>query len=176
MSDGIEIRYKAHKFRRGELANIFKELPRRLRGPAVQHLAAFYLLKFRLYPHYKWVTRYRAYGMQAGGKGFFSAKQRKFVMAAIRDGRIQPGRSHRTMVAKNSWYVAGKGVRASLVNDAPHAMFLYHPVYQARQTGLVGWKTVDEMTDKYEPEALADLWEYVIKLADKELENIMTGR
>jgi hypothetical protein len=172
----LEIRYKSRKFRRGELADIVKELPRRLRAPALNHVAQFYLKKFRLYPRYKWVTRARAYGMQAGGPGFFSDKQRRKVFAMIRSGEIAPGKSNRTMAIKNAWHIEGRGVSISLVNSEPGAVFLYDPILQARQTDLVGWKDVNEMNDEWEDDAVEDLWEYVIDLADKQLENIMTGK
>jgi len=42
------------------------------------------------YPPYKYISMQRAYG------GFISDKQRRYVMAMIKEGKIDPGVPHRT--------------------------------------------------------------------------------
>lgn len=145
----VEIRYKAKKFRVGEFGKRLAELPAKMRRPVLIVYSEYMLKKFKLYPRYKYKSRLQAYP-EVGG--FFSDKQRRFVMAGIASGRIQPGSPHRNKDLKNAWRIEGgegKDIRKiSLVNDAPAAVFAYHPIYQARQLDLVGWKDLNEMTDE----------------------------
>jgi hypothetical protein len=112
--------------------------------------------RFKLYPRYKYIKRARAYP-EVGG--FFSDKQRKFVMAGIASGRIQPGSPHRSQQLKDGWHVEdNKGIESiAIVNREPAAVFAYHPIFQARQLDLVGWKDTDEMNEENMPDALLDL-------------------
>lgn len=141
----LEIRYKGKKLRVGEIGDAIASLPKNIRGPALEVVTRFYLVKFRKYPRYKRVRRARAYPEV---NGFFSDKQRRFVMAGIADGSITPGTSQRTGALKNGWRIEGRLSPLTIVNSAPGAVFAYHPIYQARQLDLVGWKDIGEMTDE----------------------------
>jgi hypothetical protein len=168
MSKALEVRYRGRKLR--GLAGIkeaIDELPRKLRGKALQVGAEFLLKKFKLYPRYKEVARAKAYP-EVGG--FFSEKQRRFVMAGIKSGRIVPGRSNRTMQAKNGWRIEGKGTGLSIVNDTPAAVYLYSPIYQARQLDLVGWKDINEMTEENQGDALLEIEVFIFNQALVELD------
>jgi hypothetical protein len=93
------------------------------------------------YQPYKYVPRARAYGQT-----FKSDKQRRFVMAAIREGRIDPGVPHRTGNTQRGWYakVGNGGYRMVIGNDTPGAYFTRHDTGQARLNALAGWrKTMD---------------------------------
>jgi hypothetical protein len=130
---------------------LFEELPKRFRGPATEQAARLYVAHLRKYPPYKWVTRARAYPNAAAGPGWFSEKQRRFVMASLRAGRnlktgspMEPGYPHRTGNTQRAWETRGKGEQVRIINDAPAAMHLFDNQRQARQPGLVGWNKLDE--------------------------------
>ncbi len=157
----LQIKYKGKNIRAGTLGDAIKELPRYVRGKALKAAADYLVKKFKLYPPYKYVKRAKAYPEV---NGFFSDKQRRFVMAAIADGRIQPGSPHRTMATKNAWHVdakQGELARLSVINDAPQAVFLYDPTFQARQVGLVGWKNIDDMLAENEADAILEVELYI---------------
>ena len=94
----------------------------------------------RKYPPYKHVTRAQAYGMQKGGPGWFSDAQRKYVMARIREGSIDPGVPHRTGRYQTGWKMNADSIRATITNDVPHAEFVGGDKRQSRHEGLVGWQ------------------------------------
>lgn len=168
----LEIRYGVRKFRIGEFARRLAELPRLIRRDSLIVMAEFLLKKFRLYPRYKYQSRKGAYPEV---DGFFSPAQRAFVMAGIATGRIRPGTPHRSQNLKKSWRIEGKQASdlrsIALVNDAPGAVFAYHPIYQARQLDMVGWKDVDEMTDENIDDGVLEvevwLYNHFPKLFDK---------
>lgn len=159
----MEVSYRGRRIRYGTLAALFDELPRKLRGPAVEQAAAYYVAEIRKYPPYKMVARARAYPDAKAGPGWFSDKQRRFVMASLRAGRnlktgapMEPGYPHRTGNTQRAWQVTGKGVSARITNAAPAAVHLFDDKRQARQPGLVGWQKLaaliadaaDDVTDK----------------------------
>lgn len=170
----VEIRYKGQKFRVGELGARIAELPRLARKPALRHISDFMRKRFMLYPRYKYVSRRSAYPEV---NGFFSDKQRKFVMAGIRNGTIQPGSPHRTQSLKNDWRVEeGNRIESiMLVNDNPAAVFAYSPQFQARQLEQVGWKNVDIMTEENLPDAMLDLEVYIYNNLPEFFDKAMSG-
>jgi hypothetical protein len=91
---------------------------------------------------YRYVSRAEAYGRQAGGMGWFSDAQRKFVMMQIRSGAIKiPYR--RTGKLAHSWNVQfnpGAGL-ATITSTASHAPFV-QGMLQSRHEAKVGWKRV----------------------------------
>lgn len=93
------------------------------------------------YQAYKYVPRARAYRPT-----FKSDKQRRYVMAAIREGRIDPGVPHRTGRTQRG-YVAvesNNGYRMSVVNKEIGAYYTRDDEGQARLNALAGWrKTMD---------------------------------
>lgn len=121
-----------------DLARIIGEAPRMSRGRMTK-AAAVYLIGngshgLMHYPAYKYITRKRAYG-----KTFASDAQRRFVMAGIRSGKIDPGYPHRTGILQRGWYVSSDGTKTSVKNDAPHGDVVMG-LGQARLNGLVGWR------------------------------------
>jgi len=165
----IEIRYNGRRVRNLDfIKQAIDELPRRLRGGALEAGAKYYMKQFKLYPRYKEVRRARAYPEV---RGFFSDKQRKFVMAGIRDGRINPGSPHRNQDLKNAWHIEGKGVSLAVVNDNPAAVFAYSPLFQARQLEMVGWKNIDIMEEENRDDALLEVEIYVYNNVEQEFDN-----
>jgi hypothetical protein len=116
-----------------ELDETFKSLPLRLRGVAAEG-ASDYLIGtpqrgLKKYPGYKHVSRSSVYRPP-----YQSDRQRRFVMAGIRSGRIEPGYPHRTGNYQRSWRRVGSGVM-------PHDNW---PDPLARK---IGWRDPMEIID-----------------------------
>lgn len=113
-------------------------IPRNVRGVATE-AAAEYLISdgrhgLKHYPAYKYVTRRSAFGV-----AFFSARQRHYVMARIREGSIDPGAPHRTGEFQRSWHMEGEGAKTRIVGTLPHER------WPDRLTERVGWRPVDDI-------------------------------
>lgn len=91
----------------------------------------------RHYGAYKYVPRKKAYG-----KTFFSDRQRRYVMARIREGTIDPGAPHRTGRTQRGWYVreTNGGYGLKIGNPERGAYYSHHDERQARLNALVGWR------------------------------------
>lgn len=126
-----------------KLQAFFKKLPadaRKIAAPAV----ATYLIGndargLKHYVGYKYVSRKSAYGQT-----FSSDKQRRYVMAKIREGEITPGSPRRTNALKRGWAykLQGGGYGASIYNPVPYAGYVMGDGSQANQPRLVGWRTM----------------------------------
>lgn len=163
--------YKGRKLRGLEsIKELIDELPRRLRGKLLDVAAKEYLRRFKLYPRYRYVSRKSAYPEVSG---FFSDKQRRFVMAAIADGRIQPGSPHRTKALKDAWHIEGEGTALSVVNAAPAAVFAFHPQFQARQLAAVGWKDIVTMEEESRPDVVLEMEVFLYNEAQKDIDDIL---
>jgi hypothetical protein len=129
-----------------ELKAFFAELPSAVRRVAVQE-AAKYLIGDQSHglKHlvaYKYVTRKSAYGVS-----FFSEKQRRYVMARIREKSITPGTANRTGATSAGWGYksTGGGYGAILYNDTKGAEFTQGDTTQARQPAKVGHRKVSDV-------------------------------
>ena len=89
------------------------------------------------YPPYKYVSRKSAYG-----KTFQSDKQRRYIMARIREGSIEPGYPHRFGTIQRGWQKGGTGAKAYIFNQAKGVEFVHGDDTQARQPAAVGWRRV----------------------------------
>ena len=121
-----------------------KGLPSRVRK-AASYEAARYLVGTRTrglknYPKYKHIRRRKAYG-----KTFQSDKQRKYVMARIRDGSIAPGVPHRTGRMQRGWNVKRTRSGARITNSVDHAKWSFDNYSQANLNRLVGWRKTKEI-------------------------------
>ena len=93
------------------------------------------------YPPYKHVP-YSQIG------GFVSDKQRRYVMARIREGSITPGVSASNGYLRDAWQYKAQGSRYEITNDVGYAPFLVGPGMQSLHSQRQGWrKTVDTIRD-----------------------------
>jgi hypothetical protein len=99
-------------------------------------------------PDYKYVNRYAGFpGLEyvtSTGKvvpGFASAKQHRYVMAMIAQGKIKPGQNNRTGNLTNSYRYAGQGSRYVITNDTSYAKYVVGG-QQTRMHNLIGWRTM----------------------------------
>jgi hypothetical protein len=103
-----------------ELQAFFKSLPLRARGIAAEATSDDLIgdgsRGLKRYPPYKYIHRSSVYRPT-----FKSERQRRFVMAGIRSGRIDPGYPHRTGTYQRSWQRTGSGVGSRIQGELPHA-------------------------------------------------------
>lgn len=127
-----------------KLQSFFASLPKHLRGIATVAMSEWFIGNgtrgLKRYPPYKYITRKSAYGQT-----FVSDKQRRYVMAKIRSGEIDPGYPHRTGEYQRGWTTINKGVKTQIVNDVPYAGFVGGDDTQARLNKKVGWRTVSQI-------------------------------
>ena len=124
-----------------EVKDWISALPRKFRGAASKAMAEWFIGNgqrgLKRYPPYKYITRQSAYG-----KTFVSDKQRRYVMARIREGTIDPGAPHRTGNYQRGWQAIDQGVKTQIVNNLPYARFVGGDETQARLNAKVGWRTI----------------------------------
>lgn len=123
-------------------------------------VAAVYLIGneqrgLKHYPNYRYITRKKAYG-----KTFSSSKQRKKIMAMIREGLITPGSSKRTFTIRNAWKTRGEGAATVVYNDAPGVDYVMGQ-NQSRHEKLGGWRQ--------SPQVVEDNTDGMIQAAGREL-------
>jgi hypothetical protein len=120
---------------------MMKELPPKLAKVGIKAFAEWILGNgergLRAYQPYKYITRRKAYGQT-----FVSDKQRRYVMAMIREGKIDPGAPHRTGQTQRGWYArpSNSAYKYNIGNETPGAYYTRHETGQARLNELAGWK------------------------------------
>jgi hypothetical protein len=101
------------------------------------------------YSPYRYVSRARAYPDMSfttkGGRrivGYKSLKQFQYVMARIREGRIDPGVPHRTGNTQRGYHMVttNRGYTVKIVNKTRGAVYTRHNILQARLNRLAGWR------------------------------------
>jgi len=132
-----------------DLQDYLKDVPVIARREAVQAAAEYFIGNgrrgLRHYPKYKEVSRKTAYPKVGG---WFSKKQRRYVMMMIRRGRIDPGYPHRTGRLQRGWKIKSSGYKAMIENQEKHAEYVAgYEDTQANQPRLVGWRTVEQKID-----------------------------
>lgn len=98
---------------------------------------------------YVYINRADAYGDVASDgapAGYFSWKQFRFVMAAMRSGSIQIPYK-RTGRVSGAWRVSGRLSKAKVVNDNDAAPYVFGDDTQSRHEDAVGWERVSVRLD-----------------------------
>lgn len=140
MSDFIAIDIKAETLDRTRLG----EAPAAVQNACANAVAEYMLNVVQEQPPYSYVTRAEAYPDALAGPGWFSARQRKYVMAQIRKGAIQPGSSSRTQEFREGWEIIGDGANVMLTNEVPYGIYLKDNDRQARMMAMIGWKKIEQ--------------------------------
>lgn len=86
---------------------------------------------------------------QVGGPasgGFYTERQRRFVMAALHDGSMQVPYS-RTQNMINAWHTEGSGKEQTVTNSSPIAQYVIGSA-QARRPYMAGWNTAADTLRK----------------------------
>jgi len=163
----VEIKVNGRRIKYGDLEKFITSLPRNARGKATVHLVGFLAKRFYESDYtqpYKYISRRNAYGGYRGHDraGWKSDKQRRFVMAKIREGKITPGTPNRSNKIAEGWKVRGSGVEAQLYNAAPGAVWVHDNNFQAMQPAMAGWPPTDDMIEENIDDALNDLTLFII--------------
>lgn len=95
---------------------------------------------------YLYISRANAYPDAPAGPGWFSDRQRRFVMAKIRRGEIEIPYK-RTGQVSGAWHRVGKLSKAKAVNDNPAAPYVFGDETQSRHEDAVGWQKVGVRLD-----------------------------
>lgn len=129
-----------------ELIAKLNALPDDVQDEAIEAVNQYLLNVMRQYPPYAYIKFKQAYG------GWFSEKQRKYVMARIQEGTITPGTPSRSQRFAQGWDVLGYGRNSMVVNPTPYGPYLVGDQEQARMPAKIGWKklgdTIKERMDQ----------------------------
>lgn len=124
-------------------SEFIKSIPRGMKVIAMRAIGQHYIESetsgLRKEPAYKYFRFKDVYSGNFGG--FFSAKQRGYVMAMIREGKITPGQAHRTHAIRDGWTMndTDDWRRVTLSNDAPGVDHVKGDS-QARMMSSIGWR------------------------------------
>lgn len=121
-----------------ELRREFGNWPKEIQNQVIDSVNRFVIKSIKKYPPYRYIPFKQAYG------GWFSEKQRRYVMARIAEGSIRPGQPNRTNRFGQAWKIIDKGTQSIIVNELPYAGYLMGSGTQARMHQKIGWKTIPE--------------------------------
>jgi hypothetical protein len=92
------------------------------------------------YSPYEYVARSEVYSPP-----FVSDRQRRFVMAMISEGKIDPGTPHRTGELQRGWELHPQGDVAYIItNSVPYAGYVVGDESQSAMAKRGGWRTVSQ--------------------------------
>ena len=156
MADFVGIDVRGEK----ELAAKLEKLPLAAQDAGVEAANQKIISIEKIYAKYRHVSV-----KQAGG--WASDKQRKFVMASIRDGRIKiPYR--RTQTLARNWKTYGSGRNQIVANETPYAQYVKDLAKQTMGHMLRGWDVIQ--TDlKNHMRGIVDAFDGGVKKAIRKL-------
>lgn len=142
MTEAISIRVRGVE----QLQDLFNKIPLYAKKEAVKAVGEYLIgnerrgLRHLVKQNY--VSRKAAYGVT-----FFSDKQRKYVMARIREGSIVPGHYRRTGATAGGWRMqtTGGGYDAKLINPSRGAPWVMGDDTQSRHEAMVGHRKVEDV-------------------------------
>lgn len=116
-----------------ELRREFGNWDPAIQDDMVNEVNKYVVKEVKKYPPYAYVPYKKAYG------GWASEKQRKYVMAKIREGEITPGIPNRTGRFGQGWEIVGYGRNSMVANEVPYGRYLMDDTGQSRMHKLIGW-------------------------------------
>lgn len=136
----MQIKMEISKRSLARVKTYLNSIPQKVRGVALDAYAEYLVGNeqhgLKHYPPYKYVSRKTAYGQT-----FVSDKQRRYVMAMIKEGKITPGVANRTGLQADSWSIKQTNPgRRTILNTAPGSVYTMGNNTQANQPRLVGWR------------------------------------
>ena len=142
-----------------ELQRKLQHWPLEAQNAAVDAVDEYLVNVLKQYPPYSHVGYADAYG------GFKSDRQRKYVMARIREGSITPGVPNRSQDFARHWKVIDKGVSSIIVNDMPYGKWLMDDQMQANMPRMIGWKRLGSV--------IKDRWQEIERRARAAIVNVL---
>jgi hypothetical protein len=129
-----------------ELQRILAKLPDAVADEVVDQASDYLLNVMRSnQAPYRYIPRRAAYPPT----GWHSDRQRKKVMAMIREGKITPGRKNRTGALVRGWKQVGRGRQSIIANEEPAAYYTMDDNGQSNHARLIGWKTVGALISEH---------------------------
>ena len=119
-----------------ELRSKLDRFPPEAQDEAGEMVSDYVLHIMQEYAPYKYIPYKSAYG------GFFSDKQRKYVMASMREGRMSAGAPNRKQKLRKGWQKIGGGADTLVYNDVSYAGYVVGDDSQANMHTMIGWWTV----------------------------------
>ena len=123
---------------KGKLVKVGKEV----QSEVGERVGGYVVKQMQEYTPYSYVPFKSAYG------NWFSDKQRRYVMAKIREGSIRPGAPSRTDALKNGWNVTQGDGNTLITNNVPYAGYVIGDIDQSRMHKKIGWWTVSTKLNK----------------------------
>lgn len=129
-----------------EVQAFLKTVPRGALRVALSAMAEWFIgtpqRGLKHYQPYKYVTRAQAYGQT-----FKSDRQRRYIMAMISEGKIDPGVPHRTGNTQRGWYAneTNNGYGMNIENEQKGAYYTRDDSGQARLNALAGWRKISDI-------------------------------
>jgi hypothetical protein len=131
-----------------QLQHRITSLPDEAKAEILDSVSAYSIQVLRAeQPPYRYVSRARAYGRQKGGMGWFSDKQRRYVMAKIRRGEIHIPYGRTGKLARG-WTAVRTKERVTFGNKTVYAPYVIGFAAQSRHEKLVGWKMITDTLRK----------------------------
>ena len=103
-----------------------ERFPNEAQDGAGDMVGEYVLNIMREYAPYKYIPFKSAYG------GFFSDKQRKYVMASIREGKSKPDGPNRSQGLREGWVKICDGAYKLIVNPGPYAVYVVGDIEHSR--------------------------------------------
>lgn len=132
-----------------QLQDVLARGPGAVRDRVVPKVAETLINILRNYPPKRRVTRKEAYPNAPAGPGWFSEKQRRYVMRAIGSGEIKVP-YQRTQTFAKGWRTIGEGSNTIVVNEVGYAADLVDDQYQSRMAKLIGWEKLSSTIAKHD--------------------------
>ena len=129
-----------------QIMSRIRSLPDETRKQIYEDVGEYGLTVIREYPKQRSVSRAQAYPNAPAGPGWFSDKQRKYVMAKIRRGDIKVPYS-RTQTLANSWKATATKDDLVFSNMQKYAPYVMGNAAQSNHEKLVGWKKIVDIID-----------------------------
>ena len=118
-----------------KIANIIRGAKHFSEGKVAEYLIGDQTHGLKHYPGYQYVP-------QSEVGGWVSDKQRRYVMAMIREGKIDPGVPHRTGELQRGWSLVDRGKYWSIQNPVGYAGWVMGDTTQAQRPEKIGWRRV----------------------------------
>jgi len=123
------------------LMSLANDIKQKATGWVAEYLVGDQSHGLKHYSPYKYIT------VEQSG-GWKSDKQRRYVMAMINEGKIDPGVPHRTGELQRGWKYAAAGSLYTITNDTPYGHWVMGPGTQTQMHAMGGWRTtVDNIAD-----------------------------
>ena len=140
----IKISVKGIDEVRAFLARLGAEAKHVTEGAVTEYLIGDETHGLKHYPPYKYLGTSEEGAYKKVYGGFFSDRQRRYVMAMIREGQIIPGQSSSNRYMGDAWHAEDKGRYWVAMNDVAHTKYVVGDTDQSRMMEMKGWDKISK--------------------------------